>query len=80
MDTEHGHVVTDQLERVTVAGADQHVKAGCFSAGSHSADHIVGLIAFLSSRDVEGLEHLLDQVELTSELIGVVVRLALYSL
>ena len=78
---QHGDVVRDQLERITIACTDQHVKVGRFSPGRERADHIVGLVAFLFHvGDVEGLEHFLDQVELTSELIRVVVRFALYSL
>ena len=68
---QHGHVVTDELEFVTVAGTDQHVKVGCFSTGGHSGDHIVGFKAFLLQvGDIESLEHLLDEIELTPELIG----------
>ena len=68
---EHGDVVADQLERIAVAGADQHVEAGRLGLGRERADHIVGLEAFLFHvGDVEGLEHLLDQIELTFELVG----------
>ena len=67
---EHGDVVGHQLERVPVAGADQHVEAGRLGLGRERPDHVVGLEPrLLDEGDVEGVEHLLDQVELALELV-----------
>ena len=67
---EHGDAVGNQLERVAVAGADQHVETLGLGLGGQGADHVVRLEARLFHvGDVEGLQHLLDQVELTLELV-----------
>ena len=44
---EHGDVVADQLERVPVAGADQHVVTRRLGLRGQGADHVVGLEALL---------------------------------
>ena len=67
---EHRHVLGDQLEGVPVAGADQHLEPQGFGPRRQRADHVVGLEPLLLDEgDVEGLEHLLDQVELATELV-----------
>ncbi len=66
---EHGHVVGDQLQRVAVAGADQYLQAlrGCLLG--EGGDDVVGLEAVqLDVGDVERVEHLFDQRDLTGEL------------
>ena len=66
---EHRGLVGDELEGVTVTGADQHLHAGGLGARRQRADDVVGLEAFLlERRDVQRVEDLLDQGDLTGEL------------
>ena len=40
---QHGYAVIDQLQRIAVAGADQHLHAGCFGLLGQGRDDVVGL-------------------------------------
>ena len=66
---EHGGPLAHELERVAVTGQDQHVHVVGDRAGDQGRDDVVGLEAvLLEVRDVEGVEHLLDQRQLALEL------------
>ena len=65
---EHGDPVAHQLERVAVAGADQHVEAFALGPRRDGGDDVVGLVALgLQRRDAQRVEHLLDEVDLPAE-------------
>jgi hypothetical protein len=68
---QHGDLVADQLQRVPVAGDDQHPVAGGAGLGGERGDDVVGLVAgFGEHRDAQRLEHLLGDVDLAAELVG----------
>ena len=68
---QHGHVVGDELERVPVAGHDQHVHAVRGALGGERGDDVVGLVAgHRHPPDAERVEHLEDQAELGAEIRG----------
>ena len=65
---EDGDVLVGQLERVAVAGGDDHLHAGVAGLGGEGGDHVVGLVAgLLHHRDAQRLEDLLDQADLAQE-------------
>jgi hypothetical protein len=65
---QHGDAVADQLERVPVAGGDQHLQAGRPAPAGEGGDHVVGLVSrCLHHRDPQRGEHLLDQADLAGE-------------
>ena len=73
-------MVADQLERVAVAAADQHVEAGGLGLGGQGGDHVVGLEAVLldvGTRSASSTSLTSDTWPLNS--VGLVERLALYS-
>ena len=64
-------VLGDQLEGVTVAGADEHLDALGVGLGRDGGDDVVGLVALeLDVGDAQRVEHLLDEGKLTRELVG----------
>ena len=68
---QHGDVLVDQLEGVTVAGKHQRAVSGALPHGGQGADDVVALIAgFLDVGDAQGLEHLLDQRQLAEQFLG----------
>ena len=68
---EHGDVVVDQLQRVAVAGADQHVHAGGGGLGGDGGDDVVGLEPLdHHRRDAQRVEDLADQRDLAAEVVG----------
>ncbi len=63
-----GDVAVDELQRVAVAGADQHLHAGRLGLRGQGRQDVVGLDAGqLDGADPEGVEHLLDQRHLPLE-------------
>ena len=73
-------VVADQLERVPVAGDDQHLHAAGGGLRRQRGDEVVGLVpGQRQPRDAERVEHLEDQAQLTLEVGGslLAVRLVL---
>ncbi len=48
---EHGGALADQLERVAVPGADQHLEAVCFGLRRERADDVVRLVPDLLQGD-----------------------------
>ena len=61
--------VGDELQRIAVTGADQHLHARGLGARREGADDVVGLEAvLLERRDVQRVEDLLDQRDLAGEL------------
>ena len=73
-------VVADELERVAVARADEDLDPLCVGLGGDGRDDVVGLVAVeLAVTDPERVEHLLDEWQLTAELVRVRARPALYS-
>ncbi len=78
---EHGDVVVDQLEVVTVTGDDERLVAERLSRGGERGEDVVGLVVLHAQRlDAECLQHLLEDVHLTLELrrgglaLGLVLR------
>ena len=68
---QHGDVLVDQLEGVTVAGKHQRAVSGALPHGGQGADDVVALVAgFLDVGDAQGLEHLLDQRQLAEQFLG----------
>ncbi len=68
---QHGDLVVDQLQHVPVAGADDHGEALGRGHRGQGGDDVVGLVVLLAQhRDVERAQHLLDQADLTLELVG----------
>src|SRR5690606_41118036 len=68
---EHGDVVVDELQRVAVAGDDEHVHALCRGAGGQGGDEVVGLEARLGQPgDVQDVEQLVDELHLAAEVLG----------
>ena len=66
---EHRGVLGDQLEAVTVAGQDQDVHVGRQGLGHPGGDDVVRLEpVLLLVRDVERVQHFLDQGDLAGEL------------
>ena len=77
---EHRRLVGDELQGVAVAGADQHLHPLVDGLGRQGGDDVVRLVALdLHVRDLEGVEHLVQQRDLPLELVGVAERPALYS-
>jgi hypothetical protein len=65
---EHGDVLADQLDRVAVAGGDEHVHVLLERLGGERRDDVVGLVALdPEPRDPQRVEHLLDEADLTAE-------------
>jgi hypothetical protein len=65
---EDGHVLARELHRITVPGDHEHVEAGLDRPVRQRRDDVVGLHAGDDhDRDVEDLEHLLDEVDLRAE-------------
>ena len=68
---EHHDVVADQLERVAVAGGDEHLEAVGLGLGGQRGDDVVGLeVLHREERDGQRREDLLDEVDLTPEVVG----------
>ena len=67
---EHRHRVVDQLQRIAVAGDDQHRVALGVGLGGERGDDVVGLVPLdRHHRDTQGVEHFLGEVDLTVELV-----------
>jgi hypothetical protein len=65
---EDGHAVADELERVAVAGADQHLHALRPALLGEGGDDVVRLVPLLlQHRDAQRLEDLLDEADLPVE-------------
>ena len=65
------HVVVDQLERVTVAGHEQHAHAARLRAFRQRAEDVVALPALgLDDRHVQRAQHVLRHRELHPKLVG----------
>ena len=68
---EHGDAVVDELQRVAVAGDDEHLEALRLGLGGEGADEVVGLVAGqLDVGDPQRVEDLLDEGHLPLELLG----------
>ena len=68
---EHRHVVGDELQRVAVAGDDQHPEILRLGLRGQRGDQIVGLEpVFGQHRDAERPQHLFGDVDLAAELVG----------
>ena len=68
---EHGDVVGDELQRVAVAGADEHLHPGRGGLGGERGDDVVGLVALdHHGGDAQGVEHLADERDLAAEVVG----------
>ena len=68
---QHRDVVADQLERVAVAGADEHLEPLGLCLGGQRGDEVVGLVALDPEvGDVQRPQHLLDEVHLAAEVVG----------
>jgi hypothetical protein len=66
---EHGHPVTDQLEGVAVAGADQDVEAVRCRLAREGGDDVVSLVALFGDLDdAQRVEYFLDERHLPAEL------------
>ncbi len=66
---EDGDVIGDELERVPVTGADEHVHPRGLGLGRQGGDDVVGLEAVgLDGGDAQGGEDLLEQGDLAGEL------------
>jgi hypothetical protein len=64
-------MLVDELERVPVAGADQHVDAARCRLRGDGGDDVVGLeTADHHHRDAQRIEHLADQLDLAAEVVG----------
>ena len=75
---EHRRVLGHELERVAVAGEDQHLHALGQGLGDERGDDVVGLVALQREvPDPQRVEHLVDQRELAGELVGGLVALRL---
>jgi hypothetical protein len=71
-------VLVDQLQRVAVTGADQHVHAGPDRLHGEGGDDVVGLVALGGEhRDVQRGQHLLDEADLASEVGGALAAVGL---
>ena len=67
---QHGDVVVDQLQGVTVAGDHQHAVPLPLRLGGQRGDDVVGLEPGLGEdRDAQRAEHLLGDVDLAAEFI-----------
>ena len=65
---QHGDPVTDELERVPVAGADEHLVALVPGLAGQRGDHVVGLVpGQLHGRYPQRVEHLVHQAHLAEE-------------
>ena len=68
---EHGDVVADQLQRIAVAGNDQHLVALFFGLCRQRGDQVVGFEARLSEyRNTQCRKDFLGDVDLPAELVG----------
>src|SRR5699024_5330807 len=68
---EHGDVVVDELEGVTVSRDDAGAPAGSDRGGGHGGDDIICFVPVeFYGWDVEGLHNLFDQVDLTIKFFG----------
>ena len=66
---EHRHIVRNQLQRITIAGADPHLHALGHRPHGERRDDVVGLVVLGGDRrDPQRAQHLLDQLDLTVEL------------
>ena len=75
---EHCRAVGDQLERVAVSGEDQHLQPVIERPVGPGGDDVVGLVALLRhERDPQRAQDLLDQRQLTLELLRGLVALGL---
>ena len=65
------YMIVDELQRVTVAGDDQHVHAVALGPGGQRRDDVVGLEPGRAQPgDAQRVEHLEDQAELAAEVLG----------
>ena len=66
---QHGDVVVDELERVTVSGQYQRAIASFVSHARQRADHVITLISgFFDERDAQRIKHLLNQRQLRKQI------------
>ena len=66
---QHGDVVVDELERVTVSRQYQRAIASFVSHARQRADHVITLISgFFNERDTQRIKHLLNQRQLRKQI------------
>ena len=68
---EHRDVVADQLERIAIAGGDEHLEAVGLGLRGEGGDQVVGLEAgHAELGDGSAREDLLDEIDLAAEIVG----------